>query len=93
MGLFGGALGKVLGGAVGGAIGGAIGGKKGRKVGSSLGSVGGGVAGGALQVFKKGGAVKRTGLAQVHKGEYVLPKGVKPTKAQREKVAKGKKTK
>lgn len=38
--------------------------------------------------FKTGGKVKKTGLAKVHKGEFVLPKEVKPTKAQRAKVAK-----
>ena len=38
--------------------------------------------------FKTGGRVKRTGLAKVHKGEFVLPKEVKPTKAQKAKVAK-----
>ena len=32
--------------------------------------------------YKKGGKVKKTGKALVHKGEFVLPKGVKPTKAQ-----------
>ena len=39
-----------------------------------------------LPAFKKGGRVKRTGKAIVHKGEYILPKGVKPTKAQVKKV-------
>lgn len=38
--------------------------------------------------FKKGGKVMKTGLAVVHSGEYVLPKGVKPTKAQKKKVNK-----
>ena len=32
--------------------------------------------------YKKGGRVKKTERALVHKGEYVLPKGVKPTKKQ-----------
>ena len=41
--------------------------------------------------FKTGGIVKRTGLALIHKNEYILPKGIKPTKAQREKVNKLKK--
>jgi hypothetical protein len=48
---------------------------------------------GGLTRYKKGGRVKRTGKAIVHKGEYVLPRGVRPTKAQRKKVAKGKKRK
>jgi hypothetical protein len=47
------------------------------------------------KVVKKeeGGAVKKTQLAQIHAGEYVLPKGVKPTPAQRRAVAKNKITK
>ena len=45
---------------------------------------------GGLTGFKNGGAVKRTGKALVHKGEYVLPKNAKPTKAQRAVVAKNK---
>jgi len=45
---------------------------------------------GSLLGFKHGGAVKRTGKALVHKGEYVLPVGVRPTKAQRSAVAKRK---
>jgi hypothetical protein len=40
--------------------------------------------------FKKGGLVKKTGVAFVHKGEFVLPVGVKPTKAQIKQVAKRK---
>lgn len=48
---------------------------------------------GGLTGFKKGGRVKRTGIAKVHKGEYILPKGVAPTKAQKSKVEKGKKGK
>ena len=53
----------------------------GEQVGSALGGLSG---------FKKGGRVKRTGKAIVHKGEYVLPVGVAPTKAQKAKVAKKK---
>ena len=45
---------------------------------------------GGLTGFKHGGAVKRTGKAKVHKGEYVLPANSKPTKAQRAVVAKNK---
>lgn len=37
---------------------------------------------GELLPFKKGGRVPRTGKALVHKGEFVLPKGVRPTKKQ-----------
>jgi hypothetical protein len=43
-----------------------------------------------LSKLEKGGNVKKTGAVIVHKGEYMLPKGVKPTKAQRKAVAKGK---
>lgn len=62
--------------------------------------IGGGAAGGIgkglgeklskLMKYKKGGRVKKTGKAIVHKGEYVLPRGVKPTKSQMKKVAKRK---
>ena len=47
------------------------------------------------KVIKKedGGAIKKTQLAQIHAGEYILPKGVKPTPAQRRAVAKKKITK
>ena len=37
---------------------------------------------GGLLPFKKGGRVKKTGPALVHKGEFILPKGVPPTKSQ-----------
>ena len=53
--------------------------------GGELGSALGGLTG-----FKNGGRVKRTGKALVHKGEYVLPVGVAPTKTQKAKVAKKK---
>ena len=53
--------------------------------GGSLGSFLGGLTG-----FKKGGRVTKTGIAKLHKGEYVLPVGVAPTKAQKAKVEKGK---
>lgn len=32
--------------------------------------------------YKKGGRVKKTGKILVHKGEFMLPKHVKPTKKQ-----------
>lgn len=38
--------------------------------------------------FKKGGRIKKTMPILAHKGEFVLPKGVKPTKAQIKKVKK-----
>ena len=45
-----------------------------------------------IQSLKKGGAVKTHGKAsamvRLHKNEYVLPASVKPTKAQKAKVAK-----
>ena len=49
-----------------------------------------GAALGSLAPFKKGGRVPRTGKALIHKGEYILPVGVAPTKAQKKAVAKGK---
>lgn len=79
-----GLLGSQLGSALGGALGQKYGGNTGREIGSTLGKIGGA----ALPWFKKGGAVKKTGKAIVHKGEYVLPVGVKPTKAQKAAVAK-----
>jgi len=83
MGFFGNLLGEVGGGLVGGLIGG----DKGKAVGSNI----GGELGGLIP-FKKGGAVgKRNVKALLHAGEYVLPKGVKPTKAQRKAVADKKK--
>lgn len=42
----------------------------------------------ALTGFKTGGTVKKTGLALVHKNEFVLPLGIKPTKAQKSAVRK-----
>jgi len=51
----------------------------GRVIGSEL---------GALSAYKKGGKVKKTGPALLHKNEFVLPASVKPTKAQKMAVAK-----
>lgn len=83
MGFFGNLLGEVGGGLVGGLIGG----DKGKAVGSNI----GGELGGLIP-FKKGGAVgKRNVKALLHAGEYVLPAGVKPTKAQKKAVADKKK--
>jgi hypothetical protein len=75
-------IGGLLGNAAGQLGGQYFGGDRGRDVGGTVGS-----ALGSLLPFKKGGRVKRTGPALVHKGEYVLPKGVKPTKSQKDKVA------
>ncbi len=45
-----------------------------------------------IPVFKNGGRVKgkrgKARIAQVHAGEYILPVGVAPTKAQKSAVAK-----
>lgn len=38
--------------------------------------------------FKKGGPVKKTTKALLHKGEYVLPAGVRPTRQQKRAVQK-----
>jgi len=46
-----------------------------------------------LPEFKKGGKVKKTGPIMAHKGEYVLPASVKPTKKQVSKVSKLRKRK
>jgi hypothetical protein len=43
---------------------------------------------GKMSGFKTGGLVRKTGVALVHKNEFVLPNGVAPTKAQRLKVKK-----
>jgi hypothetical protein len=55
--------------------------------------VNGGELGGAIGTllpFKTGGAVKKTGPAYLHKGEFVLSPGLKPTAHQRKVVAKNK---
>lgn len=54
-----------------------IGAEEGAKRGADIGAMIG-----DLLPFKKGGRVKRNTRALLHKGEFVLPKGVKPTKAQ-----------
>lgn len=86
-----GAAGGYAGGYIGSKLGRLIGGEKGENIGKGIGSTIGGIAGlvGAKALgFKKGGKVKRTGKALVHKGEFILPKGVKPTKKQIKKVRK-----
>lgn len=79
MGLFGNLLGRAL-----GTIGSTllpIKGIDGGEVGAAL---------GGMAPFKTGGRVPRTGRALIHKGEYILPKGIAPTKSQKDRVAKGK---
>lgn len=71
---------------LGGAVGQLFGGDKGGRIGGGVGNVGDAL--GAFAGFKNGGKVKRSGLAKVHKNEFVLPASVKPTKAQKAKVAK-----
>ena len=83
----------LVGSQIGGVLGQAIGQKYGGKVGGDIGKIVGTAGGMAFPYFKKGGKVSKTGLAMVHKGEYVLPSNVKPTKAQKAAVAKGKKSK
>lgn len=63
-----GVFGQMIGGALGGSVGKKYGGKTGGKIGSTLGR-----AAGSLIPFKKGGMVKKTGAALVHKGELVIP--------------------
>ena len=46
------------------------------------------LAGQSYPGYKTGGKVKKTGLALVHKSEYILPASIKPTKAQKAAVAK-----
>ena len=91
MGLIGSQLGGIAGQGIGSSIGKKLGGKTGAKIGGDLGRVAGAGLGAAFPYFKDGGPVKQTGLAMVHSGEYVLPKGVKPTAAQKAAVAKRKK--
>ena len=86
-----GMIGAAIGNFAGGALGAKLGGKGGKKIGSAIGSV----AGGFLSPYKTGGMVKgRKGKAVqiiAHGHEYILPVGVKPTKAQKAQVAKRKK--
>ena len=44
-----------------------------------------------VKKLEDGGAVDKTQMALVHKGEFMLPAGVKPTPAQRKAVASRKK--
>jgi len=63
-----------------------IGAEKGGNIGEDI----GGDVLGHLIPFKKGGRVKRTGPVLAHKGEFILPKGVAPTKGQKARVFKKK---
>lgn len=89
-----GVLGRKLGSALGRSIGNFAGSKLGQFTGindKEGGQIGGDIGGDILDMlipFKKGGRVKRTGPILAHKGEYVLPKGVKPTKKQLKAVTK-----
>lgn len=85
-----GALGGMAGSWAGGKIGGLFG-EKGKKIGRGIGGVlgtGAGLIGGSMLRFKKGGRVGKKSKAILHKDEFVLPKGVKPTKSQLKKVKK-----
>ena len=95
MGFIGEKLGSFLGSKLGGLAGGALGGFTGTGAdeGSRIGGTLGGNLLGKLIPFKKGGRVKRTGPILAHKGEFVLPAGVKPTKQQMSKVMKKKRSK
>ena len=88
-------------------IGGIItGGAVGREVGRFFGGLGhhkdeasrerarehGGKVGQGILGFKKGGRVKKTGKALVHKKEFIVKSGIKVSKSQKMKVQKRKKT-
>lgn len=79
-----GVIGRKLGTALGRALGGFAGQKLGRftgigqEGGQKIGEDIGGDAGDLLP-FKKGGRVKKNGKIYAHKGEFVLPSGIKPT--------------
>lgn len=90
MGVIGKQIGSWLGRGIGNLAGGAFGGITGTGAdeGGNIGDTIGGNFLGRLIPFKKGGKVKRTGPILAHKGEFVLPAGVKPTKAQLSKVMK-----
>jgi|PlaIllAssembly_1097288.scaffolds.fasta_scaffold70756_2 hypothetical protein len=90
MGLIGEKIGNFIGSKLGGLAGGAFGGftGTGSEEGGRIGGILGGNLLGKLIPFKKGGRVKKTGPILAHKGEFVLPAGVKPTKQQLHKVMK-----
>jgi hypothetical protein len=90
MGFFGQKLGSFLGSKLGSLAGGAFGGFTGTGAdeGERIGGTIGGNLLGKLIPFKKGGRVKKTGPILAHKGEFVLPAGVRPTKQQLSRVMK-----
>lgn len=90
MGGLGAIFGRGAGKALGSGLGKLIGGKAGKKLGGALGAEAGTLAGATLTPYKLGGKVPKTGAALLHKNEFVLPAHVKPTKAQKAAVAKGK---
>ena len=88
-----GVIGKRLGEALGKSLGHFMGSKLGKYTGIHAkegGRRGMEIAGGIgnLLPFKKGGRVRRNGKIIAHKGEFILPRGVKPTKKQIQKVRK-----
>jgi hypothetical protein len=82
MGFFGNLLSEIGGGLASDLVGGGKAGGVAKDVVGSLGS---------LVPFKNGGRVKKTGPALVHKNEFILPAGIKPTKQQKKAVADRKK--
>jgi hypothetical protein len=83
-------------GAIGGAVGslaGPVSGVAGSAIGSKLGKEFLTPKLNKVAGYKTGGKVPKTGLALIHKGEYVLPAHIKPTKAQMDAVNKGKRSK
>ena len=91
MGVLGRKIGELVGGGLGRIAGKALDFKKrgagAQQAGGDIGSTLGGLAGDLIP-FKKGGRVRKTGKALLHKGEFVLPKGVPATKTQVKKVRK-----
>lgn len=94
MGRIGRALGRIAGGAIGHYAGKrfkkytGIDENRGKATGESIGG-----KLGELLPFKKGGRIRKTGAIYAHKGEFILPKGVPPTRKQLSKVARGKRKK
>jgi hypothetical protein len=90
MGVFGGILGAGVGRIAGGMGGQYFGGDQGQEVGQNVGGTVGGALG-TLLPFRTGGRIPgpkgRPRPILAHCGEYVLPVGVKPTKAQIKMVA------
>lgn len=89
-----GKVGRALGEALGKGIGNFAGQKLGKytgmgaKEGARRGESIGGELLGALIPFKKGGRIPRTMPILAHKGEFILPRGIKPTAKQKKMVAK-----